>query len=743
MAKTGDQIAGYALVRRLASGRRGEVWLAQRHVGGHQAAIKLAPWAKTRRPGSEAGVESAFRERLEQVRGLQHPSTAKVLAGGREAELSYVVTEFIRGVDLETILDHARRESKWPSLSLALHVVRHLSAALAESHGLGLVHGHLSPSQVLLESTGEVKLIGFITTPALHEDVDTLSHSGASREVAYLSPEHAADLEATDARSDVFSLGVLLCELTTRVAPFRRSTDLETLAAITEARAPALPSEVDEGLAAVIRRALARRTEDRFADAGAFLAAVDALEAPPVDEAELEALTRLARPSSTAAPWEVGEPLDDTVTSASGAEPSEVETPRRRFEILQRIGEGGMGEVYRARDRELDEIVALKVIARDVALNEQLLDRMRREVRLARKISSERVCRIHDLFELEDGARGISMQFVEGETLAALIKGGVPVDYARFASWGADVAEGLAAANALSVVHRDLKPENVMIDRHDAAVILDFGIAASTDPEATDRLTKQGVILGTLPYMAPEQLTAAPVDGRTDLYALGLILAELITGEVPFSASDYAGLLDRRVVNPKRYDLRSIDPAVPKDLAETVNRMLMANPSDRPAEATQVAHALRRVAHEAPTGQSQTSALEHPTPVPEHSTEPRGSASTAILATEESALASNLLTDEPPTEPPRSPVWSVLALGVAVVLLGVGLVVLGQVLERNFGGDEEVTTEPLELQADPVPAPDPDAGLSAEPEAPPSTPTEPGRGTRKKAKDWLPPVEAM
>lgn len=412
------------------------------------------------------------------------------------------------------------------------------------------------------------------------------------------------------------------------------------------------------------------------------------------------------------------------------------------YKLLEKLGQGGMGVVYKAQDLKLDRFVALKFLPPHLSGNEEEKKRFMQEAKAASALDHPNICTIHEIDETADGRMFIAMAYYEGETLKQRTSSNqLPINSAIEIAM--QIAQGLAKAHEHGIVHRDLKPENVMIDRHDAAVILDFGIAASTDPEATDRLTKQGVILGTLPYMAPEQLTAAPVDGRTDLYALGLILAELITGEVPFSASDYAGLLDRRVVNPKRYDLRSIDPAVPKDLAETVNRMLMANPSDRPAEATQVAHALRRVAHEAPTGQSQTSALEHPTPVPEHSTEPRGSASTAILATEESALASNLLTDEPPTEPPRSPVWSVLALGVAVVLLGVGLVVLGQVLERNFGGDEEVTTEPLELQADPVPAPDPDAGLSAEPEAPPSTPTEPGRGTRKKAKDWLPPVEAM
>lgn len=718
-------------------------------MGGHQAAIKLMPAPADRRPASEANTERVYTERLDAARRLQHPSTVRILGGGREANTFFLITEFIPGVDLAAVLDHARSSKQWPSQALSLHVVRYVAASLAEAHRNLLVHGRLSPSQILVSSTGEVKVIGFVTTPAAHEEIDTLGDAGVSQEVAYLSPELARNSEAKDARSDVFALGSLLCELVTGKAPFQRGNDLDTLAAISQAHPPELPEALGEPLRKVIERALSKRPEDRFADASEFLLAVDTIEAPPVDEAELESLTRISGRSETAAPWEVGEPIDDTLASSRPGAELSLEGPKRRFEIQVRVGEGGMGEVYRARDRELDEIVALKVIAREVAADTQLLERMRREVRLARRISSERVCRIHDLVELEDGARGISMQFVEGDTLASLIKGGVSVDYARFAAWGADIAEGLAAAHALSVVHRDLKPENVMIDARDRAVILDFGIAASSDPGTADRLTKQGVILGTLPYMAPEQLTASPVDGRADIYALGLILAELITGEVPFSAPDYTGLLDKRVVHPSRFDLRSIDPATPKDLAEAVNRMLMANPADRPAEAQDIARALRNVAHEAATGPERTSALEHPTPLPDATTTPHLSATTQMLPAENNTVEPEHLTEEPATLPPRPSAWSVLALGVAAVLLGVGLVVLGQALERGLKkGDEPLSASQVAPgpSEPPVVPPPPesgtDAGAPVESEPKDAIPKPPEK-TKQRSKDWLPPIEEM
>ena len=170
-----------------------------------------------------------------------------------------------------------------------------------------------------------------------------------------------------------------------------------------------------------------------------------------------------------------------------------------------------MGEVFKARDVELDEIVALKILTPQFGEDQSRLDRLKQEVRLARKISSPGVCRIHDLVELPNQMRGIAMEFIEGQTLGALVNQGLTIDYLRFAKWGADIAEGLAAAHKISVIHRDLKPENIMITTDDRAMILDFGVARNHEPAAKgERLTQEGTILGTIPYMAPEQLSNAP-----------------------------------------------------------------------------------------------------------------------------------------------------------------------------------------------------------------------------------------
>jgi len=276
----------------------------------------------------------------------------------------------------------------------------------------------------------------------------------------------------------------------------------------------------------------------------------------------------------------------------------------KRFEVLGRLGEGGMGEVYRVRDRELEEVVALKLLPRSAADDRVQLDRMRREVRLARRISSPRVCRIHDLVELPAGQRGVTMQLVAGRVLRQRMARGEPPDFAWIAGIGADIAEGLAAAHELGIVHRDLKPENVMVDDAGRAVILDFGIAlqAGAGPREP-RLTTQGMILGTPLYMAPEQLTAAPLDGRVDLYALGLVLGELCTGRVPFDATTYETLLSRRVIHPEAYDLLELSPEAPPRLVKLLERLLANDREHRPGSAAQVQQELQAIA-QGETGRS-------------------------------------------------------------------------------------------------------------------------------------------
>ena len=201
-----------------------------------------------------------------------------------------------------------------------------------------------------------------------------------------------------------------------------------------------------------------------------------------------------------------------------------------RYQIIEELGHGGMGRVYRALDKKLNEEVALKLVRPEIAADRSTLERFHNELKLARKISHPHVGRMYELME-EKGAHFITMEYVPGQDLRALIRQTGQLTVGKATAIGKEICEGLAEAHKQGVVHRDLKPSNIIIDRAGSARIMDFGIARSM---AVKSRTGAGVIIGTPEYMSPEQVEGKEVDARSDLYSLGIILYEMLTGRVPF-----------------------------------------------------------------------------------------------------------------------------------------------------------------------------------------------------------------
>ena len=202
----------------------------------------------------------------------------------------------------------------------------------------------------------------------------------------------------------------------------------------------------------------------------------------------------------------------------------------RRFEIIEEIGKGGMGMVYKAYDSKIREVVALKLLKPEIASDIEIVERFRNEIKLARQVSHRHVCRMYDIGE-EWLSIYISMEYVAGEDLKSFIRRSGHLNEAKAVGLARQIVEGLAEAHRLGVVHRDLKPQNIMIDKDGNAKIMDFGIARSLH---TRGVTGTGVIIGTPEYMAPEQADGRDVDSRADIYALGTVLFEMVTGRVPF-----------------------------------------------------------------------------------------------------------------------------------------------------------------------------------------------------------------
>ena len=196
-----------------------------------------------------------------------------------------------------------------------------------------------------------------------------------------------------------------------------------------------------------------------------------------------------------------------------------------RYEILGEAGRGAMGHVYKARDRETGEIVALKLVKPEIASDQATLERFKSELLLARRITHKNVCRVYE-FNRAQGIAYTSMEFVEGESLRSVLKRFGSLTQRKGVELALQMCSGLEEAHAQGIVHRDLKPENVMIDAQGNLKIMDFGIARSM--EGMSQL--DGGMMGTPAYMAPEQAAGKPVDYRTDIYALGLMLYEMFTG---------------------------------------------------------------------------------------------------------------------------------------------------------------------------------------------------------------------
>ena len=296
-----------------------------------------------------------------------------------------------------------------------------------------------------------------------------------------------------------------------------------------------------------------------------------------------------------------------------------------RYEVLGLLGQGGMGSVYRVRDLELDELCALKMLRRDGPFTPRALERFRREVKLARRVTHVNVARTFDIGEHE-GEKFLTMELVEGEPLSALLAREGKLAPQRAAHIATAVCAGLGAAHAVGVVHRDLKPDNVMLERGGRVVIMDFGIAHARRDDVSRTL---GGAVGTPAYMAPEQVSGEDVDGRADLYALGVMLFEMLTGKMPFAGDTPYSVASARLLAPPP-DPRTVDPSLPEWLSGIVRRCLARRREDRWEVALDVGRALAESSYTLPDLQTTRDSPPWAPPDPSAITRP-GEKTVAVL----------------------------------------------------------------------------------------------------------------
>ncbi|RMG97646.1 MAG: serine/threonine protein kinase [Deltaproteobacteria bacterium] len=613
------------LVARIGEGGMATVYLAAVGRGGfvRPAAVKLL-----RRDLPDEEYRTRFLDEARVVVRLHHNNLVDVRAAGEEDGQLYIAMELVEGRDLADVWDRCADLGRPIPVPLAVHVVREVLRGLHYAHtreGLGLVHRDVSPSNILLDWQGAVRLADFgLATSAIRNAV-TLPGIVFGK-VGYMSPEQARR-EVLDARSDVYACGVVLWELVTGRPLREPGTDTSSVARGTVPPASTLSRRVDAELDAIVARATANDRDERYPTAGAMLEALSgwlAARAPACgqetvaaflreifgdvaarERAEIrELLLSVAGSDRTLVLSRTG-PRRRAVTggadmSVSAPYASFADEDRERLEpgtivagryrVAEMLGRGGMGAVYLAEHLAVGRSVAIKVLSFAFSNEPTIVERFRAEARTASSIGHPNIVEVFDAGQLEDGRLYLVMELLSGQSLYDVVEqeGPQPVD--RALRWLREVARALRAAHQVGVVHRDLKPENVMLARigeEERIKVLDFGISARSDGSAGNRLTQAGQALGTPEYMAPEQARGEPPTPSIDIYAFGVLAFELLAGHPPIAGGAPAETIARKLTE-RPPPMASVREDVPAALASLVDRCLESDPSRRPSSMDEV-----------------------------------------------------------------------------------------------------------------------------------------------------------
>jgi len=646
----------YTLIANLAQGGMGALYLACQGEHGMEKLCVI----KTVLPGlADNEYVARFRDEAKVVVKLSHGNLVPVfdagMAGGLGGVEMYLAMEHVDGKDLRAVWNRCAKKGIAFPVDVAVFIAANLCRGLQHAHSfssLKLVHRDVSPPNVLLSFFGEVKLTDFGLASSTLKTEKT-APGVVYGKVSYMSPEQARG-EVLDGRTDLYAVGIILWELLTGRQLFPQSeTKLIERVRDPNVEAPSTYApRVPPALDAIVMKALAKDKTLRFADCEAFRAALAgflAQTAPTTDssrvagflqqlfEGEIEddrtVRTRMLEDASKWAAEHAAKPKVGAPQNVSQPETVSLHAERAReakptvangaaaqapssdgivgtfidakYLIKRLIGEGGMGLVYEAEHVEIGRRVAVKVLHAMYTRQTEVVARFRSEARAATRIGHPHIIDVFDSGTTVEGAVYFVMEYLQGRDLSQLVEEVGPLPAARSIAIAREICQALMAAHKAGILHRDLKPENVfLVDRdgnRDFVKVLDFGIAKTMEAvtERVGRLTNPGVAMGTPEYMAPEQAAGLPVDARADVYAIGAILYEMMSGRPPHEGAHIMEVLTRKAtVAPT--PLGVLRPDVPRDLESLIMRTLAISPDLRPQSMEAMAQELGKLSGAAP-----------------------------------------------------------------------------------------------------------------------------------------------
>jgi len=479
------------------------------------------------------------------LKGMDSPYGAALLDWGDQEGQAVVVQEWIEGQTLSEML----AESEGLPVNLVLDIAQQVGEHLQSLHQIESIHGGLSLDTILLSSKGTVCVVDAGLAQGL--DLGELLASEKVEALPYHAPELRAGGELT-ARTDFYALGATLYAALTG-----ETLDLDASDLYPSSQCPGLPPELDELVAKCLGADPARRIQS----------AAELLNG--IDEAH--------RGMQAGA--------QDTIL---GMEDSLVGHTLGAYQLVERLGQGGMATVYKAYEPALDRYVAVKILPQFFARDSNFMQRFRREAKAVAQLNHPNIVPIYSYGE-EGDITYIAMQYVEGGTLKQPSEQAYELE--KTVRLALRIVRALAYAHQRGIVHRDIKPSNVLMAEGDWPMLADFGLAKMA--EASQQLTETGVGVGTPMYMSPEQGQGGDVDHRTDIYSMGIMLYEILTGDVPFRADTPMAIVIKHMTAPMPIP-REVNPNVPEDLERIILKATAKNPDDRFQTAEELVTALER-----------------------------------------------------------------------------------------------------------------------------------------------------